>query len=182
MQYLLLIYGNEAGMQSASKADIEQMVAAYGAYTEAMKKAGVLAGGEPAAADGLGDHGAGRRRQDQGARRPLCRNQGAARRLLHDRRARSRRGAVLGGALPRRELGAIEVRPIWTDVGMRDGERGHARHRGGGGAPQLRQAGGLPRRAQRDVAAAEDALADAFAAALADWATAACPTIPKPGC
>ena len=44
MQYLLLIYGNEAGMQSASKADIEQMVAAYGAYTEAMKKAGVLAG------------------------------------------------------------------------------------------------------------------------------------------
>jgi hypothetical protein len=44
MQYLLLIYGNEAGMQSASKADVEQMVAAYGAYTEAMKKAGVLAG------------------------------------------------------------------------------------------------------------------------------------------
>jgi hypothetical protein len=44
MQYLLLIYGNEAGMQSAVKADVEQMVAAYGAYTEALKKAGVLAG------------------------------------------------------------------------------------------------------------------------------------------
>jgi hypothetical protein len=44
MQYLLLIYGNEAGMQSASKTDIEKMVAAYGAYTEALKKAGVLAG------------------------------------------------------------------------------------------------------------------------------------------
>jgi hypothetical protein len=44
MQYLLLIYGNEAGMQSASKTDMEQMVAAYGAYTEALKKAGVLAG------------------------------------------------------------------------------------------------------------------------------------------
>ena len=44
MQYLLLIYGNEAGMQAASKADMEKMVAAYGAYTEAMKKAGVLAG------------------------------------------------------------------------------------------------------------------------------------------
>jgi hypothetical protein len=44
MQYLLLIYGSEAGMQAASKADIEKMVAAYGAYTEAMKKAGVLAG------------------------------------------------------------------------------------------------------------------------------------------
>jgi hypothetical protein len=44
MQYLLLIYGNEAGMASASKADVEKMVAAYGAYTEALKKAGVLAG------------------------------------------------------------------------------------------------------------------------------------------
>jgi hypothetical protein len=43
MQYLLLIYGNEAGMQSAGKADMEQMIAAYGAYTEAMKKAGILA-------------------------------------------------------------------------------------------------------------------------------------------
>ena len=42
MQYLLLIYGNEAGMQSTSKADMEQMIAAYGAYTEAMKKAGIL--------------------------------------------------------------------------------------------------------------------------------------------
>jgi hypothetical protein len=43
MQYLLLIYGNEAGMQAATKAQSEQMMAAYGAYTEAMKKAGILA-------------------------------------------------------------------------------------------------------------------------------------------
>ncbi len=42
MQYLLLIYGNEARMQSASKADMEQMMAAYGAYTQAMKTAGVM--------------------------------------------------------------------------------------------------------------------------------------------
>ena len=44
MQYVLLIYGNEAGMQSASKADVEQIVAAYGAYTQAMKTAGVMVG------------------------------------------------------------------------------------------------------------------------------------------
>jgi hypothetical protein len=44
MQYLLLIYGNEAGMQSASKAQTEQMIAAYGAYTQAMKTAGVMVG------------------------------------------------------------------------------------------------------------------------------------------
>jgi hypothetical protein len=46
MQYVLLIYSNEAGMQAASKTDAEQMMAAYGVYGEAMKKAGVIRGGE----------------------------------------------------------------------------------------------------------------------------------------
>jgi hypothetical protein len=46
MKYALLIYGNEAAMQSASKPDVERMHAAYVAYTEALQKAGVLAGGE----------------------------------------------------------------------------------------------------------------------------------------
>jgi len=46
MQYMLLIYSNEAGMQAASKTDAEQMMAAYGAYGEALKKAGVIRGGE----------------------------------------------------------------------------------------------------------------------------------------
>ena len=41
MKYLLMIYGNEAAIKAASKADSDQMLAAYGAYTEAMKKAGV---------------------------------------------------------------------------------------------------------------------------------------------
>lgn len=47
MKYMLLIYGNEAGMQGASKAQIDQMMAAYGAYTEALKKAGVIVAGDP---------------------------------------------------------------------------------------------------------------------------------------
>jgi hypothetical protein len=46
MQYLLMIYGNEAGMLAAPKEMATQMSAAYGAYTEAMKKAGVWVGGE----------------------------------------------------------------------------------------------------------------------------------------
>ena len=46
MQYLLMIYGNEAGMLAASKEMVTHMSAAYGAYTEAMQKAGVLRGGE----------------------------------------------------------------------------------------------------------------------------------------
>lgn len=46
MKYLLLIYGQEAAMMSAPKEAVTQMMAAYGAYSEAMKKAGVLVGGE----------------------------------------------------------------------------------------------------------------------------------------
>jgi hypothetical protein len=46
MQYLLMIYSNEAGMQAASKEQIGQISAAYASYTEAMQKAGVIRGGE----------------------------------------------------------------------------------------------------------------------------------------
>jgi hypothetical protein len=46
MQYLLMIYGNEAAMLAAPKDAVTQMSAAYAAYTEAMKKAGVIRGGE----------------------------------------------------------------------------------------------------------------------------------------
>ena len=46
MQYLLMIYGNEAGMLAASKEQVGQMSAAYAAYTEAMQKAGIVRGGE----------------------------------------------------------------------------------------------------------------------------------------
>jgi hypothetical protein len=46
MKYMLLIYGNEAAQQAASKAEGEQLLAAYGAYTEALKTAGVMAGGD----------------------------------------------------------------------------------------------------------------------------------------
>jgi hypothetical protein len=45
VKYMLLIYANEAGFQAASKADIEQMMAAYGAYSEALSKAGVMVDG-----------------------------------------------------------------------------------------------------------------------------------------
>jgi hypothetical protein len=41
MKYMLLIYQNEAGMLATSKEQAGQILAAYGAYTEAMKKAGV---------------------------------------------------------------------------------------------------------------------------------------------
>ncbi len=46
MKYMLLIYGNEAAMHGATEADMRPMMAAYAAYTEALKKAGVVLGGE----------------------------------------------------------------------------------------------------------------------------------------
>jgi hypothetical protein len=45
MQYMLLIYRSEAAMEATSKADTGQMMAAYGAYSEAMVKAGVMVSG-----------------------------------------------------------------------------------------------------------------------------------------
>jgi hypothetical protein len=46
MKYLLMIYSDEARWKAASKTETEQMHAAYMAYTEALRNAGVLVGGE----------------------------------------------------------------------------------------------------------------------------------------
>jgi hypothetical protein len=45
MQYMLLIYGDEATMATRSEAEIGETTAAYMAYAEAMATAGVMAGG-----------------------------------------------------------------------------------------------------------------------------------------
>ncbi len=42
MQYLLLLYSNQAGWDALTPAEQEQGVAAYLAYTEALRKAGAL--------------------------------------------------------------------------------------------------------------------------------------------
>jgi hypothetical protein len=44
MQYLLLLYSNEDGWSKLTKAQQEQGAAAYGAYTQALRKEGVLQG------------------------------------------------------------------------------------------------------------------------------------------
>ena len=44
MQYLLMLYVDESGWPKLSKAEQEQGVAAYTAYTEALTKAGALKG------------------------------------------------------------------------------------------------------------------------------------------
>src|ERR1700738_382960 len=44
MQYILMLYVNEAGWPKLTKAEQEQGMAAYSAYAEALTKAGALAG------------------------------------------------------------------------------------------------------------------------------------------
>jgi hypothetical protein len=44
MQYLLMLYANEAGWSNMTKDQQQQGMAAYTAYTEALKKAGVWKG------------------------------------------------------------------------------------------------------------------------------------------
>jgi hypothetical protein len=46
MKYMLLIYGNEAAMQSASEKQMTEMLGAYTAYTKAMRDSGVLVAGD----------------------------------------------------------------------------------------------------------------------------------------
>jgi hypothetical protein len=46
MQYLLLIYGNETGMKSASEADRNAMFKAYGEFTASIIKSGHMRAGD----------------------------------------------------------------------------------------------------------------------------------------
>ncbi|CDX27554.1 YCII-related protein [Mesorhizobium plurifarium] len=46
MRYMLLIYNDEAAMANAPKEQTQQTLAAYGAYTEALKKSGAYIAGE----------------------------------------------------------------------------------------------------------------------------------------
>jgi hypothetical protein len=46
MQYMLMIFGSEAAEQALSEAQVQQVMSAYGAYSEALRKAGVLVAGE----------------------------------------------------------------------------------------------------------------------------------------
>jgi hypothetical protein len=46
MKYMLLIYGDEEKMRAIPKEDASKMLPAYFAYTEALRKAGILVGSD----------------------------------------------------------------------------------------------------------------------------------------
>src|SRR6478672_10032346 len=140
---------------------------------------------EPPAADRGRDDRARRRRQVAGARRPVCRHEGATRRLLPRRRARSRRGARLGRALSRRGPRHDRSTARLADaerVGRMTRSNGDGRARAAAEAVARTSYGKLVAflaARTRDVAAAEDALSEAFAAALLDWPAKEIPSSPE---
>ena len=56
MQYLLLIYRNEAELSKMTPADRQAMSAEYGAYTQSIVQSGQFQGRRRASADHDGDH------------------------------------------------------------------------------------------------------------------------------
>jgi hypothetical protein len=113
MQYLLLIYGSEAAMATATEPQIGQMMAAYAAYTEAMAKSGIMLGGN---------------RLRQASAATTVRSTGGKTQVLDGPYAETKEQLAgyylievpdLDAALswaercPGAAYGAVEVRPVW---------------------------------------------------------------------
>jgi hypothetical protein len=114
MQYLLMIHSDEAAMQQARKEDMQGMMAAYGAYTQALQAEGVYRAGE---------------RLHPSSTATVVRMQNGKTSVLNGPYAEVKEqlggyyvieaadlDAAIGWAArcPGAQYGAIEVRPIWA--------------------------------------------------------------------
>ena len=113
MQYLMLLHLDETALAAARQTDAQAVMAAYGAYTEAMRQAGVLRGGE---------------RLHPAANAAIVRNKGGKTSVVNGPYAEDKEqlggyyvieAADLDAAIawaarcPGAATGSIEVRPIW---------------------------------------------------------------------
>src|SRR6266436_9219262 len=155
-----------------------------------------LEGQSPSTADRHGDHCAEWSEwQAAGSGRAVCGYEGATRRVLPHRRSGSGRSVILGVAMPgcwtRNCRGAtgLEHRTqrdaslgcVTRSFLMADSEN-VARARSAAESAARRSYGKLVAflaARTRDVAAAEDALSEAFASALSDWPANGCPSNPE---
>jgi len=115
MQFLLMIYSNESRWTKMTQAEREQGVAAYSAYTEALKKAGVLAGAnrlQPTSAATTVRIANGKSQQLNGPYADAKEQLGGYYMIdVPDLDAALSWAARCPGA----SYGAIEVRPIWAE-------------------------------------------------------------------
>src|SRR6266436_4433141 len=167
----------------------------YGLYGS-VEESRCLEGQQPATANRHRNDGAERSEwQAAGSGRAVCGYEGATRRVLPHRRSGSGRSVILGVAMPgcwtRNCRGAtgLEHRTqrdaslgcVTRSFLMADSEN-VARARSAAESAARRSDGKLVAflaARTRDVAAAEDALSEAFAAALADWPVKGCPANPE---
>ena len=114
MQYMLLIHSDEAAMKKAREQDINAMMAAYGAYTQAMREAGVMKSGD---------------RLHPAASATIVRHRGGKSEVLNGPYAEAKEqlggyylieapdlDAAIGWAArcPGAQFGSIEVRPVFA--------------------------------------------------------------------
>ena len=106
MEYMLLIHADPKGFDALTETQRAQGMAAYTAFTEALRKAEVLRNSNRLRPAETGTTVRIRDGKTEVLEWTLHRDARAAGRLLPDRRCRPRRGARLGGALPRRRATA----------------------------------------------------------------------------
>ena len=118
MQYLLLIYDNEAEMLANRTGSGEVMMKEYREFTDSILKSGHMKAGDALQPTSTATTRARPQRQDADHGRAVRRDEGAARRLLPGRGEGSRRGDQDRRARSRRaKSGTIEVRPVRVFAG-----------------------------------------------------------------
>src|SRR4051812_29899091 len=165
-QYLLSVYQPDG--DPPPSVDLERIRADLDALREEMQEARRMGVRERVAPGEHGDRGARVRRRDAHHRWPLHRGQGAHRRLHHRACARPRRRAEVGREVRARHDAADRGPPARRRVTTRaEIERVFRTEHGRAVAVLIRVFG--------DIDVAEDAVAEAFAQAVARWPSAGLP-------
>ena len=126
MEYMLLIYGDEAAAASMTAEEGERVTAEYMAFTQELIDAGALAGGSALQGTDTATHGSVPERDNDHDRWTVRRDEGGPGRLLH----RGMRGPGssdrVGGEDPRRPYGRGRGAAAHEDPGGRRGLTGDA--------------------------------------------------------
>src|SRR2546428_10323217 len=113
MQYMLMIHAEEGGWNKLTKAEQEQGMAAYNAYTEALKKAGLLKSSNRLQPSSASTTVRVANRKPQVLDRPYVQSKEQIRGyyLIHD--ADLDAASSWASRCPRARHGAVDVRPTW---------------------------------------------------------------------
>ena len=188
MKYLCLIYDEEKKMAGMSKSEGDAFMGEYGAYHRVGQGERPLPGRQPAPAGPHRDHDPQPQRQGVDDRRSVRRDQGTARRLLPDRSQGSQRGHPGRVADP---VGQDRQHRGPADHGVQPSSRPESQLGSEDAVEQVRAAvDAVYRTESRRVLAtlirllgdfdlAEEAMHDAFTAAVEQWPRDGIPANPR---